>query len=307
LNLSLAYIEKGDLPRAVVYFERRCSIDREFGTIFGFMRAILTTRKLSGMDRDELKDVIERLDLSGQDHEKMAVFIHVVAELGKKGFEGAADALLVKLDEAGFAEIADFARGLGHYLEGRFTEALPFVASVMRSEWSPKIYNDHIGEKIPLSEDARNLYLVILGKLDAKRAVAEGEEMLNGNSSPVLVNTVGHLNEADGNNVRAAELYRRAADMNPMFILPLLNRLSLCRASGDMDGYKRLAGEILDRVKRAVAEGKIEQFEYSDIYLILFDEREEAALPMLDDVLALLKKEFPDNYEAVLRKREKGK
>ena len=304
-NLALLSIEAGKLEEAGRYFGLRLGFDRNFRVVFGFFRALLTSKRIASYDKQGLARMLGTVGLSGQEPQSMVVFIHIVATLKDHGYEEAAEELLVKLERAGLAEIAGFARGLDRFKNGRHAEAVETLRPVIGSGRSLLVHNDYLGERIPLSDDAANLYLVALSNVDLTKAIREGEAMLAGDPSAVIINTVANLYE-EVNDRRAAELYLTAHAKQPLFMLPLVNLLGVYRRLGDADNYKGTAALIKCTLEQAVAEGRNAQFDYGSIYCSLIGEHRATTEPEIGETLDLLQAKFPDTYDQALADYERG-
>ena len=293
-NLSLAYIAVGNKAKAVEFMKKRLAMGGNINILRIYLELILINLKDDFSD-SELADVIKSIKAEVPLDKDATKYMNIITALFEAGYEQAAEAFALKIEDTALKGAAAYARAINYFKKGDYDKALALLKPVLEGEDQALIYNDYLSENISIKIDAANLYLALIAKSDPDRAKLEGERMLESIPSEILYSTMGNVYE-DSSPLKALEMYKRAAELNPYFILSTLNQLSVYRKQGRISDYQAAVAALREAISGAIERGKTDQFKYKTIYQEIFIEFDKTGLPELREIMNMLLDKFPKEF-----------
>ncbi|MDD5382586.1 MAG: hypothetical protein PHH60_02910 [Candidatus Margulisbacteria bacterium] len=296
-NLALVYAEFGDFERVFNLLAAWLGEQHDLTPVFALFDTLFQSYEREKISGDKLNTLVEKIELEGRGKTELVQIVNFAGELFESGFAAASEALAGRLG----GTLAAYVRGISCYRGGEYGQAVDHLKSVIEEE-GYEVLNNFLEETVPMGLEAANTYLVALKMTAPELVAAEAERLTAKYPSAALFNNLGNIYE-DEEPQKAIEYFRKARQLRPLFILPILNLLSTYRGLGDWTAYGRTLEELADGVHQAAAQGKRRQFEYKNMYLMLLEEKSEVGeqhAAQIDAILKFLARNFKEAFAAAV-------
>ena len=297
LSLALTYAGLGEIEKACEFLKKRLSKESNIIVVMAFLEAVLLSKQKGKISDEYLASVLAGFKVEVGPENDGTSSLNILIALFESGFAKTARALSDLLEGTPLESIAIYARGINCFRAGDNNGTLYHLRRIIDGADDILIYNDYLGENISLKIDASNLYLAVMDKVDPEKAKVLGEKMIAEIPSEILYNTMGNMYE-DNNPQKALEMYQKAAAINPYFVLPTINQLSIYRKQGLMGDYSTAVAALKKVILEAIEKRKTDQFKYRAIYRGILIEFDATGLPELREIMDRLHKKFPDDFQA---------